>query len=398
MAKEVNLTIKTEYVQDYKNAYPLVLKEVCVNFEVLSSEGNILILQDVKKNFIAKAYSGMQNKGHGWVLTQDINEEINIDFFYKKIKEALKYREDFYKDNFTTAFRVFNGEGDGVGGLSIDYYDDYYVFTWYSKGIYSFKDYILEAFKKSIKYKGIYEKKRFNTKGMYLDSQSDFIAGVESPKPLIVKENGVNFAVYLDDGAMVGVFLDQKDVRKTLRDKYAKNKTLLNTFSYTGAFSVFGVVGGAIKTTSVDLAKRSLAKTSEQFKINNIDAKEQDIIVEDVFNYFQYAVRKKLLFDIVVLDPPSFARSKKHTFSASKDYVKLLKEAIQITNKGGLIVASTNSANFSMMRFRDFIKQAFYELSEKFKVLESFTLPKDFKVNSHFKEGNYLKVVFINKI
>ena len=398
MAKEVNLTIKTEYVQDYKNAYPLVLKEVCVNFEVLSSEGNILILQDVKKNFIAKAYSGMQNKGHGWVLTQDINEEINIDFFYKKIKEALKYREDFYKDNFTTAFRVFNGEGDGVGGLSIDYYDDYYVFTWYSKGIYSFKDDILEAFKKSIKYKGIYEKKRFNTKGMYLDSQSDFIAGVESPKPLIVKENGVNFAVYLDDGAMVGVFLDQKDVRKTLRDKYAKNKTLLNTFSYTGAFSVFGVVGGAIKTTSVDLAKRSLAKTSEQFKINNIDVKEQDIIVEDVFNYFQYAVRKKLLFDIVVLDPPSFARSKKHTFSASKDYVKLLKEAIQITNKGGLIVASTNSANFSMMRFRDFIKQAFYELSEKFKVLESFTLPKDFKVNPHFKEGNYLKVVFIRKL
>jgi 23S rRNA (cytosine1962-C5)-methyltransferase len=398
MAKEVNLTIKTEYVQDYKNAYPLVLKDVCVNFEVLSSEGNILILQDVKKNFIAKAYSGMQNKGHGWVLTQDINEEINIDFFYKKIKEALKYREDFYKDNYTTAFRVFNGEGDGVGGLSIDYYDDYYVFTWYSKGIYSFKNDILEAFKKSAKYKGIYEKKRFNTKGMYLDSQSDFIAGVESPKPLIVKENGVNFAVYLDDGAMVGVFLDQKDVRKTLRDIYAKNKTLLNTFSYTGAFSIFGVVGGAIKTTSVDLAKRSLTKTSEQFKINNIDSKEQDIIVEDVFNYFKFAVRKKLLFDIVVLDPPSFARSKKHTFSASKDYVKLLKEAIQITNKGGLIVASTNSANFSMMRFRDFIKQAFYELNEKFKVLESFTLPKDFKVNPHFKEGNYLKVVFIKKI
>jgi len=268
MAKEVNLTIKTEYVQDYKNAYPLVLKEVCVNFEVLSSEGNILILQDVKKNFIAKAYSGMQNKGHGWVLTQDINEEINIDFFYKKIKEALKYREDFYKDNFTTAFRVFNGEGDGVGGLSIDYYDDYYVFTWYSKGIYSFKDDILEAFKKSIKYKGIYEKKRFNTKGMYLDSQSDFIAGVESPKPLIVKENGVNFAVYLDDGAMVGVFLDQKDVRKTLKEKYAKNKTILNTFSYTGAFSVISAVGGAKETTSVDLASRSFEKTQNNFRQN----------------------------------------------------------------------------------------------------------------------------------
>ena len=398
MAKEVNLTIKTEYVQDYKNAYPLVLKEVCVNFEVLSSEGNILILQDVKKNFIAKAYSGMQNKGHGWVLTQDINEEINIDFFYKKIKEALKYREDFYKDNFTTAFRVFNGEGDGVGGLSIDYYDDYYVFTWYSKGIYSFKDDILEAFKKSTKYKGIYEKKRFNTKGMYLDSQSDFIAGVESPKPLIVKENGVNFAVYLDDGAMVGVFLDQKDVRKTLRDKYAKNKTLLNTFSYTGAFSVFGVVGGAIKTTSVDLAKRSLIKTKEQFKINNIDLNSQSIIVEDVFNYFKYAVKKKLLFDLVILDPPSFARTKKMTFSVAKDYVKLLKEVIQITSKNGVIVASTNYAKITKSQFKTFIDKAFSELNIKYTIEQTFSLPKDFKISSEFGEGDYLKVMFIRKL
>jgi len=88
-----------------------------------------------------------------------------------------------------------------------------------------------------------------------------------------------------------------------------------------------------------------------------------------------------------VLDPPSFARSKKHTFSASKDYVKLLKEAIQITKKDGVIVASTNSANFSMMTFRDFIKRAFKELNEKYTVEESFSLPKDFRVHEKFKEG-----------
>lgn len=197
---------------------------------------------------------------------------------------------------------------------------------------------------------------------------------------------------------MVGVFLDQKDVRKTIRDKYAKGKTVLNTFSYTGAFSVYASLGGATKTTSVDLAKRSLPKTREQFEVNGIDVEAQSIIVEDVFNYFKYAVRKKLMFDMVVLDPPSFARSKKHTFSASKDYVNLLKEAIQITSKDGIIVASTNSANFSMMRFRDFIFKAFKELKGKYKVEESFTLPKDFRVDPKFKEGDYLKVVFIRKI
>ena len=125
---------------------------------------------------------------------------------------------------------------------------------------------------------------------------------------------------------------------------------------------------------------------------------KQEIIVEDVFNYFKFAVRKKLSFDLVVLDPPSFARSKKHTFSASKDYVNLLKEAIQITTIGGVIVASTNSANFGMMTFSDFIKRAFKELNGQYKVLERFSLPQDFRVNENFKEGNYLKVVFIKKI
>ena len=351
----------------------------------------------LKKKFIAKAYYGIQNKGYGWILSYKEDEKIDISFFEKKIKAAVKYREDLYADISTTAFRVLNGEGDGLGGLTIDYFDGFYMLTWYSLGIYQLKDEIIKALKNSVDNKGIYQKKRFDFKGMYIEGD-DFIYGVRAPEPLIIKENDTNFAIYLDDGAMVGIFLDQRDVRKTIRDRYAKGKTVLNTFSYTGAFSVCTALGGAKKTTSVDLAKRSLPKTTEQFSINDIDIKKQDIIVEDVFNYFKYALRKKLLFDMVILDPPSFARSKRHTFSASKDYVKLLKEVIQITAKGGIIVASTNSANFSMMTFRDFIKKAFKELNIKFSVQESFKLPKDFRVNDKFKEANYLKVVFIKKI
>ena len=398
MNREIDVIVKSDYVAKYKDGYPLILKESIGDWNKVPEEGTILNLFDNKKKFIVKAYHGIQNKGYGWVLTSLKDEQIDVDFFTKRINAAIKQREDLFSDNSTTAFRIFNGEGDGVGGLTIDYFDGYYLVTWYSIGIYELKDEILEALKQSVDYKGIYQKKRFDGKGKYLDDADDYVCGEKAPEPLIVKENSVNFAIYLDDGAMVGVFLDQRDVRETIRDKYAKGKTLLNTFSYTGAFSVFGALGGATKTTSVDLAKRSLAKTQEQFRINNIDAKSQDIIVEDVFNYFKYAVRKKLLFDIVVLDPPSFARSKKHTFSASKDYVKLLKEAIEITSKNGVIVASTNSANFSMMTFRDFIKRAFKELNGKFKVEESFSLPKDFRVNPKFKEGDYLKVVFIRKL
>ena len=397
MKKEINLTIKPEFINAYKDAYPLVSKESVVDWSQVSDEGVILNL-NYKNKFVAKAYHGIQNKGYGWVLTLKKDENIDVAFFSKKIQSAIKYREDFFNDKETTAFRVFNGEGDGVGGLTIDYFDGFYLLTWYSMGIYEFKSDILQALKDSVEYKGIYQKKRFDTKGKYLDDADDFICGEKAQEPLIVKENGANFAIYLDDGAMVGVFLDRRDVRKTIRDKYAKGKTTLNTFSYTGAFSVFAALGGSSKTTSVDLANRSRPKTKEQFSINNIDVEAQDIIVEDVFNYFKYALRKKLSFDLVVLDPPSFARSKKHTFSASKDYVKLLKEAILITTNGGIIVASTNSANFSMMTFRDFIFRAFKELKGKYKVEESFSLPKDFRVNPKFKEGNYLKVVFIRKI
>ena len=398
MKKEMNLHIKQEYTNKYKEGYPLISKESIIDFDKIDEEGLLLNLYTNKNVFIAKGYHGLQNKGFGWILSWKQAEVIDSVYFTRKLQEAIKNRENFYQDKSTTAFRVFNGEGDGVGGFTIDYFDGFYMITWYSMGIYEYREDILEALKSCVTYKGIYQKKRFDSKGMYLDEADDFICGEEAPQPLIVKENGASFAIYLDDGAMVGVFLDQKEVRKTIRDKYAKDKTVLNTFSYTGAFSVFASLGGAKKTTSVDLAKRSSYKTMEQFDINGIDVDAQDIIVDDVFNYFKYAVRKKLLFDMVVLDPPSFARSKKHTFSASKDYVKLLKEAIQITNKNGVIVASTNSANFSMMTFRDFIKRAFKELRGKYKVEESFSLPKDFRVNPKFKEGDYLKVVFIKKL
>ena len=398
MQDEIDIHLKPEYCDKYKSGYPLVLKESLEEHSKLTTEGVILRLLDNKNRFIAKAYYGIQNKGHGWILTDKKDEEINKKIFIKKIKAAIEYRKEFFANTETTAFRVLNGEGDGLGGLTIDYFDGFYMFTWYSLGIYEFRKDILEAFKESVDYKGIYQKKRFDGKGKYLDEKDDFLFGQHAPEPLVIKENGINFAIYLDDGAMTGIFLDQREVRKTIRDRYAKGKTFLNTFSYTGAFSVYAAIGGAKETTSVDLAKRSISKTKEHFTLNAVDLEKQNIIVEDVFNYFKYAVRKRMLFDMVVVDPPSFARSKKHTFSANKDYVKLLKEIIQITNTNGVIVASTNSANFSMMRFRDFIKQAFRELKIRYKVEESYSLPKDFRVSEKCRESDYLKVVFIRKL
>lgn len=308
MRNELDIKVTETLAQDLQKGVPILMKDGFHETESLE-EGSILKLKNAAGKFIGKGYVGKQNKGIGWLLTKNENEKIDKSFFQKKIATAISHREDYYHNTDTTAFRIFNGEGDGIGGLIIDYFDGFYLISWYSEGIYSFKDMILEALEASVSYKGIYEKKRFDTKGQYVEDD-DFVKGERGEFPLIVKENGQHFAIYLNDGAMVGVFLDQRDVRKTIRDNYSKGKTVLNTFSYTGAFSVFAASGGATKTTSVDLAKRSLSKTTEQFEVNGIDVENQDIIVMDVFDYFKYAKRKELSFDMVILDPPSFARSK----------------------------------------------------------------------------------------
>ena len=391
MRSEVTVKIKPRFIKEIKSGYPLILKDAIQNLNDVQEEGTIIKVVDEKNQFIGKGYYGKQNKGYGWILTRKESEQINQSFFESKIKSALHKRKQFYKSSDTTAFRALNGEGDGLGGLIIDYYDGYYVVSWYSEGIYTFRDEIIAALQKVANFKGIYEKKRFDTKGKYIEGD-DFVVGERGEFPLIVKENGVNFAVYLNDGAMVGVFLDQRNVRKQIRDKYAKGRTVLNMFSYTGAFSVFAALGGASKTTSVDLANRSLSKTIEQFSVNEVDYEAQDIIVEDVFLYFKYAAKKKMKFDMVVLDPPSFARSKKYTFSAAKDYKNLLKETIAITENNGIIVASTNCSAFDMKKFKGFIDTAFKEMNGKYKILEEHSLPEDFRTIDQFKEGDYLKV------
>ena len=394
--KETTVKINSKYVNRMKSGNPIILKEAIINVKDLHTEGMILKVVDDRGQFIGKGYYGKQNKGYGWILTRKENEAIDGVFFQQKILQAIEKRKAFFENEDTTAFRVFNGEGDGIGGVTIDYFDGYYVINWYSKGIYQFKEEIIQSITSQFPFKGIYQKKRFDVDGKYVE-EDDFVTGERGQFPLIVKENGIHFAVYLNEGAMVGVFLDQRDVRKAIRDRYAEGKTVLNTFSYTGAFSVAAALGGATKTTSVDLANRSKSKTIEQFSMNGIDYEAQDIIVEDVFHYFKYAVKKNLKFDLVILDPPSFARSKKVTFSAAKDYTNLLKQAITITEDHGVIVASTNSAAFDMKKFKGFIKTAFQECNEKYEILEEYSLPEDFRTIKEFPEGDYLKVVFIRK-
>lgn len=389
--------IHGKHVEKYKNQYPLIFKEAIIGYQMIENtlvdEGTVLKLVDERGRYLATGYFGKQNKGLGWVLSKNEKEKFDLTFFQKKLYQALEKRLPLYRNPKTTAFRVFNGEGDGIGGLTIDFYNGYYLINWYNRGIYQFKPLILEALKKSVEFDAIYEKIRFD--GLDTETTDGFLEGKPAEFPIIVKENGVNVSVFFNDGAMVGVFLDQREVRKSIRNTYAKGKTVLNTFSYTGVFSVFAALGGAKSTTSVDLANRSIEYTRKNFEINQLSPEHNEILVEDVFHYFKYAHKKGLQFDMVVLDPPSYAKSKDFVFSAEKDYAGLLAEVIQITKNQGVIVASNNSSTISLDKFKQIIGKAFNEAHAKFKILEVHQCPKDFRVHPLYEESNYLKVAFI---
>ena len=369
-----------------KLAKGLVLLEAS-DLENVNLKDQEVEVQSQEGTFLGTAYLSQQNKGLGWFVSKD-KAVFNQAFFETLFRQSKEKRSAYYQDDLTTAFRLFNQEGDGFGGLTVDLYGDYVVFSWYNSYVYQIRQTISEAFRQVFpEVLGAYEKIRF--KG--LDYESAHVYGQEAPDFFTVLENGVLYQVFMNDGLMTGIFLDQHEVRGSLVDGLAMGKSLLNMFSYTAAFSVAAAMGGASQTTSVDLAKRSRELSQAHFQANGISTDDHRFIVMDVFEYFKYAKRKDLTYDVIVLDPPSFARNKKQTFSVAKDYHKLISQSLEILNPEGIIIASTNAANVSRQKFTEQIDKGF--AGRSYQILNKYGLPADFAYNKKDESSNYLKVI-----
>ncbi|VLD05935.1 putative SAM-dependent methyltransferase [Streptococcus pneumoniae] len=369
-----------------KLAKGLVLLEAS-DLENVNLKDREVEVQGQEGNFLGTAYLSQQNKGLGWFVSKD-KVAFNQAFFETLFRKAKEKRSAYYQDDLTTTYRLFNQEGDGFGGLTVDLYGNYAVFSWYNSYVYQIRQTISEAFRQVFpEVLGAYEKIRF--KG--LDYESAHVYGQEAPDFFTVLENGVLYQVFMNDGLMTGIFLDQHEVRGSLVDGLTMGKSLLNMFSYTAAFSVAAAMGGASQTTSVDLAKRSRELSQAHFQANGLSTDEHRFIVMDVFEYFKYAKRKDLTYDVIVLDPPSFARNKKQTFSVAKDYHKLISQSLEILNPGGIIIASTNAANVSRQKFTEQIDKGF--AGRSYQILNKYGLPADFAYNKKDESSNYLKVI-----
>ena len=369
-----------------KLAKGLVLLEAS-DLENVNLKDQEVEVQSQEGTFLGTAYLSQQNKGLGWFVSKD-KVAFNQAFFETLFRQAKEKRRAYYQDDLTTAFRLFNQEGDGFGGLTVDLYGDYVVFSWYNSYVYQIRKVISEAFRQVFpEVLGTYEKIRF--KG--LDYESAPVYGQKAPDFFTVLENGVLYQVFMNDGLMTGIFLDQHEVRGSLVDGLAMGKSLLNMFSYTAAFSVAAAMGGASQTTSVDLAKRSRELSEAHFQANGISTDDHRFMVMDVFEYFKYAKRKGLTYDVIVLDPPSFARNKKQTFSVAKDYHKLISQSLEILNPEGIIIASTNAANVSRQKFTEQIDKGF--AGRSYQILNKYGLPTDFAYNKKDESSNYLKLI-----
>ena len=372
-------------------------KKIKLGIQLLSSKDfphirltdQMVYLYSQADSFLGTAYLSMQNKGVGWLLS---SKKVTLDqaYFVELFQKAKEKREALANSDLTTAYRLFNQDGDFFGGMTVDRYGQFALFSWYNAFVFQLRDQITAAFCQVYpEFLGAYEKIRF--KGP--DYESAHLYGKEAPRHFVVTENGVSYSVFLNDGLMTGIFLDQRQVRNSLVNGLAAGKRVLNLFSYTAAFSVAAAMGGALETVSVDLAKRSKELSLEHFQANHLDMAQHQLLVMDVFEYFKYAKRHQLTFDVLIIDPPSFARNKKATFSVSKDYHKLISQGLEILSEGGLIIASTNASNMTVPQFKKQIEKGFGK--QKHAYLDLQQLPSDFAVNPKDESSNYLKVFTI---
>ena len=352
-------------------------------------DNQVVELLDTKDTFVASAYLSAQNKGIGWVYSNK-KDSFSYQLLVERFERAKELRAHYFKQSLTNAFCLFNDEGDCLGGLRVELYHEFAIFSWYNAFIAQQQDLIVAAFQAVFpEIKGGYAKNRF--KGANLESEHIF--GEMHPNVNIILENGIQYATHLNDGLMTGIFLDQREVRGRLLDHYARDRRVLNLFSYTAAFSVAAAMGGALETTSVDLAKRSVELSRAHFELNQIDLSHHRFVVMDTFEYYKYASRKGLKYDLIIIDPPSFARNKRKVFSVQKNYRDLIEGALSLLNPNGVIIASTNAQNYPIADFKKMLKNSLVNHQYEFK--EVFRLPSDYRSNPKQIDSNYLKVFVI---
>ena len=312
---------------------------------------------------------------------------LSKEFFRERILAAASLRKDWLKDS-TSAYRVVNAEGDFLPGLVIDRYGEVFVLQFLTAGMERLREPITRWILDEFHAKSVYERSDAATrKEEGLPERSGFLFGEEVPDRIEIKEYGCRFKVNVKKGQKTGFYLDQRENRAGL-DTLSEGKKVLDCFSYTGAFSVHAGLGGAIELTLVDSSGEALEMALENLDLNRLKEKHHRMIQGDVFE-----VMRELEggYDIIVLDPPPFAKKKSHLPGASRGYKDLNLSAFRLLKRGGLLFTFSCSHYMSWELFQKILFSAAVDAGREVEVLGRRGHSVDHPFSLFHPEGEYLK-------
>jgi 23S rRNA (cytosine1962-C5)-methyltransferase len=354
--------------------------------------------------FVARGYFDPFSAIRVRVLTRDPAEAVGPLFWRRRMARAVALRRACVPFTDTTdCVRLVHGEGDGLPGVVIDLYGKWAVLKLYSAGLTPHREQILEALRGEVPLEGIYgrdEEAAARSREEEEEAPDDEgppaakgqpLWGQEPPDPIIVRENGMFMAVDVRRGQKTGAFLDQRDNRLALR-KYARGRArALNCFSYTGGFSLSAALGGAREVVSVDRDAAAIALARRNFELNGLDPAKHGFEAGNVLDYLAARKAEGARFDLIILDPPAYAKSQKAVAAALDGYASLHRAALQILTPGGILATASCSARITPEDFVGAVREAAAKTHADLQLLEERRQPPDHPVLLAFPEGRYLK-------
>jgi 23S rRNA (cytosine1962-C5)-methyltransferase len=321
------------------------------------------------------------------LLTFDTTKSLDQDFWRQRIRSCLSLRQKVVPGG-TTAHRLINAEGDLLPGLIVDKYGDYLVFSIATAGVEKHRQMILDALIEEIKPLGLYE--RSEGRARQMEGLADRIGpacGDGIPDRIEITENDLNFKVDAMRGQKTGFFLDQRLNRERV-GQFSRQGLILNCFSYTGAFSVYCARGGAARVISVDSSGPANDIARWNLEKNGFSVDQHPVVRADVFNYLHETPDR---FDLIILDPPAFARSKKDVMKSSRGYKEINLQAARLLKDGGILATFSCSNYIDETFFEKIVSGAMRDAGKTARLLQRLGPGPDHPTNLAHPEGRYLK-------
>jgi 23S rRNA (cytosine1962-C5)-methyltransferase len=357
------------------------------------TEGDIVLAKDWAGKQLALGFFNPRTDIAFRVLTSNCNLAVSADFWQDRLKSAGKLRQRIINEQ-TDAYRLVNAEGDGFPGLIADVYGSTLVVSITTAGMEKQKSHILDALVSSLKPARIYEQSQGRSRTLEgLEERKGFIYGDNQSAPVQIRENGFTFGVDFIGGQKTGFFLDQRINREKL-GAMSRNANILNCFSYTGAFSVYCAAGGAKRVFSLDTSDAACVAAAQNLRLNGFSPDTHPVIDADVFDYLRNMQEN---FDLIILDPPAFAKTKRDVARATRGYKEINLQAIRHLAPGGILATFSCSNFMEEDLFYKIVQGAARDAGAGMQLLSRLEAGPDHPLGMGHPEGRYLKGLLIRR-